>query len=337
VTMGKANLRRAAILALAVLAAVALGACGGSDKQATTTGGASAGGASKHRRITLVVGVTNNPFYSSMATGAQAAAKQLGVTLDVQGAQEFSPAAETPILDAVIAKKPDGLVLVPTDPQAIDPLAKQAKAAGIVVATADIDVATPSSRIAFFASDNVQGGKLAGQELLRVTGGKGKAFLLNAVPGVPTNVARAQGFTDALKGSGMTLLPPQYSNEEQGKGTAVVDAALSAHPDLAGIFASDTINGQAVAVALKDAHKLGKVKAVGYDTSPTEVAALKQGAFAALIGQKPYDMGFQAVQAIVDTLDGKGGAWHGQKVATGFNVVTPANVDDPNVAKYIYR
>ncbi|HEX7297569.1 MAG TPA: ABC transporter substrate-binding protein [Solirubrobacteraceae bacterium] len=328
---------RLAIVAMSLLVVSMLAAACGSSSSSTSSGTTTTPAKKKAYRVTLIVGITNNPFYTSMARGAQAAAKELGVTLDVQGATEFSPSAETPIINAVIAKKPDGIVLVPTDAKAIDPLAKQASAAGITIATADIDVATPSSRIAFFASDNEVGGQMAGKQLIKDTGGKGKVFVLADAPNVPTGVARVNGFKEAIKGSGLKMLPVQYSDEQQGKGTSVVDAVLQGNPDLAGIFAEDTINGQATAVSLQNAHKVGKVKAVAFDASPSEVVALRKGIFSALIGQKPYLMGDQAVRAIVEHLNGDKTKWHGQKIDTGFQVITKDNMDDPDVSKFIYR
>jgi ribose transport system substrate-binding protein len=329
------------LVAGALALAIVIAGCGSSsDNSSSSTassGGSTATKAKKPYRVTLVVGITNNPFYTSMARGAKDAAKRLGVNLDVQGATEFSPSAETPIVNAVIAKKPDGIVLVPTDATAIDPLAKKAHDAGITIATTDIDVATPANRIAYFASDNQVGGQMAAKQLLKDTGGKGKAFVLADAPNVPTGVARVNGFKQGLKGSSMKLLPVQYSDEQQGKGTSVVDAALQGNPDLTGIFAEDTINGQATAVSLQNAHKVGKVKAVAFDASPSEVDALRKGIFSALIGQKPYLMGADAVQAIVEHLNGDTTKWHGQKVDTGFQVITKANMDNPEVSKFIYR
>jgi ribose transport system substrate-binding protein len=82
---------------------------------------------------------------------------------------------------------------------------------------------------------------------------------------------------------------------------------------------------------------VGKVKAVAFDASPSEVEALGKGIFSALIGQKPYLMGDQAVRAIVDHLNGDKTKWHGQKIDTGFQVITKQNMDDPAVSKFIYR
>jgi len=304
----------------------------------SVTSGAAA--PAKHYRMTLIVGVTNNPFYSSMSRGAKAEGAKLGVSVTVQGATTWSPSAQTPILDAAIASHPNAIILVATDPKAMDLPLKQAKQAGIVTVTADGDVQTPANRIAFFVSSNYVGGVLAGKTLASQIHGKGEVFVLMAIPGVPDGTQRLNGFKaglgSALKNGQIKLLPLQYSGEDQVKGSAIMEAVLRGHPNLAGVFAEDTINAQAVAVTLKNAHLGGKVKAVGFDASPLEVQAVKQGIFAAAIGQKPFDEGADAVKAAYQTLNGSH-AYHGQTIHTGFVIITPKNVNSPMVQKYAYH
>jgi ribose transport system substrate-binding protein len=333
---------RLVVGAVSLLLVAGCGNTGASNTAASSTGPTSATSATanKCKSVALVVGVTNNPFYTSMERGAKATADELGVTLTVDGSPEWSPAKQTPIVNAVIARHPDVLVLVATDPVAMDPIAKAAIDAGIVVVTADTDIQTPANRIINYASDNVEGGKIAGETLLQLIGGKGKVFLLNAIPGETTTVDRGKGFEGAIdaavKSGAVTYLPVQFSQEDQVKGTAIVSAVLQANPDLAGIFAEDTINGQAAAVAVKNAGLSGKVKVVAFDASPGEVDALKAGDFQALIGQKPYDMGGMAVKAGCDAVNGNTSAYTGQVVHTDYVVMTPQNITDPNISKYAY-
>ncbi|MEO9896776.1 MAG: substrate-binding domain-containing protein, partial [Paracoccaceae bacterium] len=87
--------------------------------------------------ITLVPGLTTDAFYITMNRGAQAAAKALGITVDFQGAEEFDPVLQTPVLDAVIARGPSAILIAPTDTtQMIEPL-RRANEQGIPVITVD--------------------------------------------------------------------------------------------------------------------------------------------------------------------------------------------------------
>ena len=76
---------------------------------------APANAADKKFTIALIPGLTTDAFYITMHKGAQAAAKALGVDLIFQGAPDFNPVTQVPVLDAVIAKKPDAILIAPTD------------------------------------------------------------------------------------------------------------------------------------------------------------------------------------------------------------------------------
>ena len=321
-------------------AALLLTACSTSASPGASSSSSTAPSGAKHYNIALIVGVTNNPFYTSMEKGAMAAAAELGVTLSIDGAPTWDASKQVPILNAVIARHPDGIVFVPNDPGAENTALQAAIDAGIVVATADTDVSDPALRIINYASDNLEGGKMAGDALMQQIGNKGKVFLLNAIPGLTDSLARQQGFEQAIKpyvdSGAVEYLPVQFSQEDQQKGTAIIAAVLQAHPDLAGIFAEDTINGQAAVTAVQNANLAGKVKVVAFDAGPTEVEALKAGTISALIAQKPYDEGADAVKAIVDYLNGNKSAYTGAVVHPGYVVMTPENISDPNVAKYAY-
>ncbi len=93
-----------------------LAGCGSSASTATSsTPGAS--GDAKKLTIAFVMGAEADPFFKAMKVGAEAEAAAKGVTLIWQGdPAEYSPATQIPIVDQVLAQKPDGLVLIPTDP-----------------------------------------------------------------------------------------------------------------------------------------------------------------------------------------------------------------------------
>ena len=75
--------------------------------------------------ITLIPGLTTDAFYITMNRGAQAAAEALGITVNFQGAEEFNPALQVPVLNSVVARKPDAILIAPTDStQLIAPLAR---------------------------------------------------------------------------------------------------------------------------------------------------------------------------------------------------------------------
>src|SRR6478735_3717459 len=107
--------------------------------------GLAAGSASaqdKKFTIALIPGLTTDAFYITMRKGAEAAAKAVGAELVFQGAPDFNPVTQVPVLDAVIAKQPSAILIAPTDKtQLVEPL-KKAVAAGIPVITVDTFIGT---------------------------------------------------------------------------------------------------------------------------------------------------------------------------------------------------
>src|SRR6516162_1961777 len=93
--------------------------------------------ADKKYPLALIPGLTTDAFYITMHKGAQAAADALGVDLIFQGAPEFNPVTQVPVLNAVTARNPSAILIAPTDKvQLVEPLRK-AFQAGIPVITVD--------------------------------------------------------------------------------------------------------------------------------------------------------------------------------------------------------
>jgi ribose transport system substrate-binding protein len=312
--------RWVAILVGALIASTVV-ACGGDSGG----GGGSAGGGSggKNYKMTLIAGVKGDEFYITMNCGAQAKAKELGVSLDFQGPDEFDAAQQTPIVDAVTAKSPDAILIAPTDTKALfAPITQAAQNSKIVLVDTTLD--DPSMAVSQIASDNEAGGKSAADTLLQLIGGKGKVMVVNVKPGISTTDQRGQGFEQAVKGkAGVEYLGQEYSQDDPAKAAAIVTATLSKHPDLKGIFAANLFSAEGAASGLRQAGKLGDVKIVGFDAGPKQVKDLEDGLVQALIAQKPADIGSQGVEQAFNALEGKPTE---KKIGTDFAVVTKDNL-----------
>ncbi|OJF79976.1 sugar ABC transporter substrate-binding protein [Nocardia seriolae] len=289
--------RRAAVVA-AVAVAGLLAGCGGSVSNS---------GKTDAKKLVLIPGVANEPFYISMQCGASDEAKKLGYSLDTQAPSQFDASLQTPIVTGVIANKPGAILIAPTHAQAMASPIKQAKDAGIKVIEVDTALQDTSIALSSISSDNVKGGRLAAQTLAKLVGDKGSVLVINTKAGTSTTDQRAQGFGDELKQShpGMTSLGVQYNNNEAAQAASIVTATLAAHPDLAGIFATNLSSAEGAATGLRNAGKLGQVKVVGFDASPKQVQDLKDGTVQALIAQNPGDIGKQGVDQAAAALEGK--------------------------------
>src|SRR3954467_6911438 len=281
--------------------------------------------------MTLIAGVKGDEFYITMNCGAQAKAKELGVTLDFQGPDKFDAALQTPIVDAVTAKSPDAILIAPTDTKALfAPITQAAQNSKIVLVDTTLD--DPSMAVSQIASDNPAGGKTAGDTLLKLIGGKGKVMVINVKPGISTTDQRGQGFEQAVKGKpGVTYLGQEYSNNDPAKAASIVTATLAKNPDLKGIFATNLFSAEGSASGLRQAGKQGAVKIVSFDAGPKQVQDLKDGILQALVAQKPADIGAQGVQQAVAALNGDTTK---PKIATGSVILTKDNLSQNEDAVY---
>jgi ribose transport system substrate-binding protein len=324
-------MRRRWLLWLAALA-LALAACGGDEGG----GGGGAGGAERQYKLTLIQGVKGDQFYVTMQCGAQEAAQAAGATLEVAAPDEFDASLQAPVVNAVVAKKPDAILVAPTDTKAMIPSLTQAKAAGIKLVFVDTTTENGAELAeSEIASDNEEGGREAARTLAELTGGKGSVFVVNVKPGISTTDARAKGFEEEIKKTpGLKYVGQEYSNDKPEIAAAKTTAALAAHPDLVGIFGTNLFSAEGAATGLRSAGASEKVKVVGFDAGPKQVEDLEQGIVQALIAQKPADIGKAGVEQAIAALKGEPVQ---KKIGTGFVVVTKENMSNPDVQPFLYK
>jgi ribose transport system substrate-binding protein len=324
-------MRRRWLLGLLALALAAT-ACGGGDEG----GGGGGGTAQQQYSLTLIQGVKGDQFYVTMQCGAQEAAAAAGATLEVAAPDEFDASLQTPVVNAVVAKKPDAILVAPTDTKAMIPPLTQAKAAGIKLVFVDTTTENGAELAeSEIASDNLEGGREAARTLAKLTGEKGSVLVINVKPGISTTDARAQGFEEELKNyPNMKSVGVEYSNDKPEVAAAKATAALAAHPDLVGIFGTNLFSAEGAATGLRSAGASEKVKIVGFDAGPKQVEDLEQGIVQALIAQKPADIGKAGVEQAIAALKGEPVQ---KKIGTGFVVVTKENMNNPDVQPFLYK
>lgn len=299
----------------------------------------------KSLTIALIPGLTTDPFYITMHSGAEAAAKAFGVQLMFQGAPEFNPVQQVPVLDAVIARHPDAILIAPTDKtQLIEPL-KKAIAAGIPVITVDTYIGTGHYQtgagdadfpLSYVASDNLLGGRIAARALAKAIGEKGKVYVSNVKPGISTTDQREEGFKLEMKQNypNIQVLQTQFNNDDANTAASQVQAVLARNPDLVGVFGANLFSALGAANGVKAAGKTGKVQVVAFDAPPSISDDIKSGLVNIAIAQHPSEIGWFGVAAAYAHLSGQSIP---TTIGTGFTVITKQNVDDPKVQKFIYH
>jgi ribose transport system substrate-binding protein len=328
--------RRSAMAVAAVAASLLLvAACGGNSSTSSASGG---GGGVSGKKFLLMVGVKGDPFYISMECGARSKAKELGVTLQVQGPDKFDATLQNPLLDAAAAGKPAALLVAPNDVKAsVTPL-KRIQSAGTKVVLVDTTVDDTSVGVSRIATDNKLGGAKAAEALNQLTNGaSGKVLVISTDPGVSSVDARIAGFEEAVKTkyTNLTLAgPAQYSHNSPQTAAQIIQAELQRTPDLLGVFATNLFSAQGTATGVRAAGKGSQVKVVGFDAGPDQIKQLQAGDVQALVAQKPYDIGVQGVEQAANALEGKSVT---AKIDTESLIVTKDNLNNPDVNKYIYK
>jgi ribose transport system substrate-binding protein len=284
--------------------------------------------------IALSPGVANDAYYGSVACGVKATAAKTSSSVDVQAPKSFSPTDQIPILQSVIAKKPDAIIIAPTDSKSLYAPLKKAQQAGITIVLVDTTLDNASVAVSQVSSDNVGAGKDAADTLSKLLGGKsGSVLTVNLSAGVTTTDAREQGFAEQIKTtSGMKYLGQQYSNNSVQTASSIVSSTLAAHSDLVGIFSTAAFNTEGAVAALK-AKKDSGVTIVGFDANPPGVKQIQDGDVAAQVVLKPYDEGMMAAEQAINSLQGKTVE---KKISTGAVVATKDNLATPEVQKYLY-
>jgi len=325
---------------MAVLA-LPLTACSSSKPEAVSTSaaaGSSAGAsvpvatsisappkAKKNYNIQFIQGVSGDQFYITMQCGAQAEAAKLGVTVKTQGPQKFDPTLQKPILDSVVATKPDAIMIAPTDVTAMQAPLQAAAAQGIKIILVDTATKDPSYASSAIASDNEAGGKAAFDAIKKLNPNGGKVMMMSVDPGISTTDARAKGFADAAKAdSKFEYVGIQYSHNDPATASNLMGSALQKNPDIVGVFATNLFAAEGTANGVKQAGKANTVKIVSFDAGPAQVKALNEGTIQALVAQQPGTIGQYGIDEAVAALDG---GTVTPKIQTGSTAITKDNIN----------
>ena len=294
--------------------------------------------------IALIPGLTTDAFYITMRKGAQAAADALGVELVFQGAPDFNPVLQVPVLDAVIARQPDAILIAPTDTtQLVEPLRK-AHDAGIPVITVDTFIGNGKYQtgagdadfpLSYIASDNVLGGRMAARALAEAIGGEGKVYVSNVKPGISTTDQREEGFKAEMAESfpKIEVLETQFNDNDANKAASQLQAVFARNSDLKGVFGANLFSALGAGNGVQQAGQTGKIRVVAFDAPTSIVDNINTGLVDVAIAQHPAEIGYFGVVSAFAHLTGQSIP---TSIGTGFTVIDKDNVADPNVAKYIY-
>lgn len=282
----------AAVLALVMV--LSLTACGitidgenNSKKKKTTNGS-----------IGLSVSTQNNPFFVSLAEGAEKAADELGVSLTVVDAGDDVTKQVSDIED-LISKQISVLIVNPVDSDAVSGAVQDAIDQGIKVISVDrvVNGVTVDCEI---ASDNVAGAELATQYIVDTLGEGTKVAELQGTSGASAAIDRGTGFHN-IADDKLEVVASQVANFDRTEGMSVMENMLQANSDIKAVFAANDEMALGAVEAISGAGK--DIMVVGFDATDDAIAAIKEGRMAATIAQQPDLIGYTAVENAVKLIN----------------------------------
>ena len=311
--------RRCLILLLLVCLVTA--ACGGSGKSSAIT-------------IAVVPKGTTHEFWKSVHAGAIKAGREFGVTILWQGPlKEDDRDDQIRVVDTVVSRAVQGLLLAPLDDKALRAPVSNATRAGIPVVIFDSNL-DGQDHLSLVATSNLVAGRLAGAHMGKILGGKGNVVMMRLHEGAASTTAREEGFLAALKDfPGVTVIS---SNQFAGAlaegayrmGESLLAATKAADGNVQGIFCPNESTTFGMLRALENAGLAGKIRYVGFDSADKLVQGLREGHIDALVLQNPFAMGYIGVKTLVRHLRGER---VDRFIDTGVAVVTRGNMDQTEI------
>src|SRR6185295_8539406 len=306
-------MRKKTLVTMAVVTtmSLSLAACNRSSAADTAAGGT--------KSATLVISTLNNPFFVSVADGAKAKAKTLGMTIDVQNANNADQAS-LDLASAALNKKPSVLIIDPVSSASGGSIVTLANTGGVPVVAFD-RMPESGDLKAFIGYDAIQAGKNGAKAMGEALGGRGKIVEIQGIMGTSVAKERSKGFNEGIKAfPGIKIVATQPAEFDRGKALNVMTNVLQSNRDIDGVYAANDEMALGVIAALKAAGLTDKVKVVGNDGIADAVKAIKDGTLYATNAESPFALGSEVMGLAGKVANGE--QVEKNKVLQGFVVKT---------------
>ena len=296
----------------------------------------------ENTRLTIAVipKGTIHEFWKTVHAGAEMAGQELDVDILWKGSlKEDDREAQISVVENIITRGVDGIVLAPLDDVALRRPVNEAMSSGIPVVIFDSGL-RGDNYVSYVATDNFKAGQLAGQYMAKLLDSKGNVAVLRYAEGSDSTTKRENGFLDAIQV--FNDIEIVTSNQYAGVTT---ESALQAAENLLsrfgategslridGIFCATEPTALGILRALQNAGFAGKVKFVGFDSSDKMIAALRAGKLSGFVVQNPMRIGYLGVKTLVGHIRGQQSLL---RIDTGSTLVTIENIDQPEIHKLL--
>jgi len=298
-------------------------------------------GAGKPARLLVAVipKGTTQEFWKGVRGGAVRAGRELDVDVLWQGPiREDDREEQIRLVDSARTRGVSGIVLAPLDDKALRRPVSDATRAGIPVLIFDSGLDS-QDYISLVETDNYKGGRMAGEHLASLLGGKGPVIMLRLQEGSASTTQREQGFLDAIAAHpGITVVSSnQYAGASSEGGYRTSENLLAAFRasagGVAGIFCPNESTTFGMLRALQNINLAGTIRLVGFDSSDKVLQGLRDGQVDAVVLQDPVAMGYLGVKTMVAHLRGQKVE---KRVDTGATLVTRENMGQPELRERLH-
>ena len=284
-------------------------------------------------RIAVIPKGTTHVFWKSVEAGARRAGEELGVEIIWKGpVKENDRAQQIAIVEQFVNEGVSGIVLAPLDHTALARPVASARQKKIPVVIFDSSLMGVAGKdfASFVATDNKKGGTLGGEQLAKLLDGKGKVVLLRYMVGSASTMEREEGFLESMgKHNGILVtVNNRYAGPTAGEAKTASMNIIDKLNEADGVFCPNESSTFGMLLALRQNNLAGKVRFVGFDTSPPLVEALRKGEIDALVAQDPTRMGYEAVTTLVKQIRGTQSP---PVIDTGVQLISRENLNDPKI------
>jgi ribose transport system substrate-binding protein len=289
-------------------------------------------------RIAVIPKGTTHEFWKSVHAGAVKASRELDVDIVWKGPlKEDDLKSQIDLVQSFTAQGVSGIVLAPLNDKALIASVQGAVRSKIPVVIFDSALAG-GEITSFVATDNRAAGRLAGERMVQLLGGRGKVAMLRYQEGSASTHERETGFLDAVKKApGIEVV----SDNQYGGATTETAASASESLLLAknagkggidGLFTPNESTSFGMLRALENTKLDSKLRFIGFDASDKLVEGVRRGAIDGLVLQDPFNMGYLAVKAITARLRGQPVE---ARTDTGARLLDKANLDQPAMKELV--
>jgi ribose transport system substrate-binding protein len=292
----------------------------------------------QNQRLTIAVipKGTIHEFWKTVHAGADMAGRELGVDILWKGSlKEDDREAQISVVENIITRRVNGIVLAPLDDAALRRPVDEAMRTGIPVVIFDSGL-QGDNYFSYVATDNFKAGQLAGQYMAKLLDGKGNIAVLRYAEGSDSTTKREDGFIDAIAAfEGIEIVTSnQYAGVTTESALQAAENLLSrfgateGNLEIDGIFCATEPTALGILRALQNSGYAGKVKFIGFDSSDTMIAALQAGELSGFVVQNPMRIGYLGVKTLVGHIRGQQVP---KRIDTGSTLVTIENIDQPEI------